>query len=105
MSACNIRFFKKPTFYFIQRKYLWPVVNNLFLKQPKEVLQSFRELAGDGRCDSLGHNAKYGTYSLIEVTTEKIIACVAAVSFPFPNGREGDENCERLRKRRSRGRG
>ena len=77
MSACNIRFFKKSTFYYIQRKYLWPVVNNHFLKQQKEVLQSLRGqhlvLAGDGRCDSPGHNAKYGTYSLIEVTTEKII--------------------------------
>ena len=30
-------------------------------------------LAGDGGCDSPGHNAKYGTYSLIEATTEKII--------------------------------
>ena len=42
MSACNIRFFKKSTFYYIQRKYLWPVVNNHFLKQQKEVLQSLR---------------------------------------------------------------
>ena len=55
MSACNIRFFKKTTFCYIKRMYLWPV------------------LAGDGRCDSPGYNAKYGTYSLIEVTTEKII--------------------------------
>ena len=30
-------------------------------------------LAGDGRCDSPGHNAKYGTYSVMEVTTEKIV--------------------------------
>ena len=30
-------------------------------------------LAGDGRCDSPGHNAKYGTYGLMEVTTEKIV--------------------------------
>ena len=30
-------------------------------------------LASDGRCDSPGHNAKYGTYSVMEVTTEKIV--------------------------------
>ena len=30
-------------------------------------------LAGDDRCDSPGHNAKYGTYSVMEVTTEKIV--------------------------------
>ena len=77
MSACNIRFFKKGNFNLIQRKYLWPVVNNGYLTQQKEILRSFRGhplvLAGDGRCDSPGHNAKYGTYSLIEVTTEKIV--------------------------------
>ena len=45
----------------------------------REILQSFCNrrqplvLAGDGRCDSPGHNAKYGTYSVREVTTEKIV--------------------------------
>lgn len=77
MSACNVRFFEKGTFYLIQRKYLWPVVNNYYQIQQNEVLQSFRGqplvLAGDGRCDSPGHNAKYGTYSLMEVATEKIV--------------------------------
>ena len=77
MSACNIRFFEKGNFYYIQRKYLWPVVNNHYLIQQKEALQSLRGqhlvLAGDGRCDSPGHNAKYGTYSVMEVTTEKIV--------------------------------
>ena len=77
MSACNIRFFEKGTFYYIQKKYLWPVVNNYYIVQQREILQSFRGqplvLAGDGRCDSPGHNAKYGTYSVMEVTTEKIV--------------------------------
>ena len=77
MSACNIRFFKKGNFNLIQRKYLWPVVNNGYLTQQNEILRSFRGqplvLAGDGRCDSPGHNAKYGTYSLMEVITEKIV--------------------------------
>lgn len=77
MSACNIRFFEKGSFYYIQRKYLWPVVNNHYIVQQREILQSFRGqplvLAGDGRCDSPGHNAKYGTYSVMEVTTEKIV--------------------------------
>ena len=30
-------------------------------------------LAGDGRSDSPGHSAKYGSYSLIELTTGKIV--------------------------------
>lgn len=76
-SSCHIRFFSKGTFNSIQRKYLWPVVNNKYLNQQREVLQSFRGerlvVAGDGRCDSPGHNAKYGTYSILEVTTNKIV--------------------------------
>lgn len=38
-------------------------------------------LAGDGRCDSPGYRAKYGTYSVMEVTTEKIVdLCLVQVS-------------------------
>ena len=77
MSVCNIRFLSKSTFYRNQRKYLWPVVNNRYLIQQREALQLLRGqplvLAGDDRCDSPGHNAKYGTYSVMEVTTEKIV--------------------------------
>ena len=35
---------------------------------------------------------------LAPVKTRKTIACVAAVSFPFPNAREREENCERVAK-------
>ena len=31
------------------------------------------QLAGDCRNDSPGHSAKYGTYSLVEQTTKKVI--------------------------------
>jgi len=35
-----------------------------------EVLQAFNEpltIGGDGRCDSPGHSAKYGSYNLMEL--------------------------------------
>ena len=32
------------------------------------------QLAGDCRNDSLGHSAKYGTYTLVEQTTKKVIS-------------------------------
>ena len=77
MTICSIRFFKKGNFNSLQRKYLWPVVNHRYLLQHRELLQSLKGerliLAGDGRCDSPGHNAKYGTYSIMHVTTEKIL--------------------------------
>ena len=77
MSASKIRFFTKGNFNSHQRKYLWPVVNQRFQLQNTELLQSLQGerlvLAGDGRCDSPGHNAKYGIYSIMHVPTEKII--------------------------------
>ena len=30
-------------------------------------------LGGDGKCDSPGHSAKYGTYSFMDVESEKIV--------------------------------
>ena len=77
MTNCNIRFFKKGNFNSTQRKYLWPVINHSYVLQHKELLQSLKGepliLAGDGRCDSPGHNAKYGTYSIMHVATEKVL--------------------------------
>lgn len=53
------------------------MVNNHYIVQQRGILQSFRGqplvLAGDRLCDSPGHNAKYETYSVMEVTTEKIV--------------------------------
>ena len=31
-------------------------------------------LNGDGRCDSPGHSAKYGTYTLMDVNSGKVVA-------------------------------
>ena len=50
------------------------MVNHRYLLQHKDLLQSLKGeplvLAGDGRCDSPGHNAKYGMH----VATEKVLA-------------------------------
>lgn len=38
-------------------------------------------MAGDGRCDSPGHCAKYCTYTLLDVESKQIVDCtVVAVS-------------------------
>lgn len=35
--------------------------------------ENYVDLCGDGRCDSLVHNAKFGTYTLMEEMTGKIV--------------------------------
>ena len=48
-------------------------------RQQKALLDKLRAsnralvLGGDGRCGSPGHSAKYGTYSLIELTCNKVV--------------------------------
>ena len=77
------------------------ILFNGYLTQQKEILQSFRRhplvLAGDGRCDSQEHNAKCGTYSLTEVTTEKIVDFplveVSEVANPNCMEKEGLKRC------------
>ena len=53
------------------------MVNHRYLLQHRELLQSLRGerlvLAGDGRYDSPGRNAKYGTYSIMHAATGKVL--------------------------------
>ena len=63
MKIMNVKFFSEKTFHNIQSSVLFPAVNALYREN---VLIRFRSkievnLSGDGRCDSPGYNAKYGT--------------------------------------------
>ena len=73
----NLKFFSEKTFYNIQDRYLFPVINEFWLKEQNSLFSelSGRDLwlSGDGRCDSPGHNAKYGTYTMIDQETNKIV--------------------------------
>uniref|UniRef100_A0A3Q2QYA5 Uncharacterized protein n=1 Tax=Fundulus heteroclitus TaxID=8078 RepID=A0A3Q2QYA5_FUNHE len=65
-----------------QTKYLVPSVNDVYKIEHENVIKSILEkqdekgivALGDGRADSPGHLAKYGTYTVMEKTTKKIIA-------------------------------
>lgn len=64
------------TFYEIQDGYLWPATQSVWLQEQDSLLKACTELltiAGDGRANSPGHCAKYGTYTFLEVHQEKII--------------------------------
>lgn len=65
------------TYFRHQRDYLQPVVSTVYQSKQVALLSSLRNhplvLAGDGRADSPGHSAKYGTYSVLEMSCSKII--------------------------------
>ena len=75
----GIQLFAKDTFYRIQKRFVAPVVNLFWREDNLRVLQMLRngltcKIAGDARCDSPGHNAKYSTYSFINQATGHIVA-------------------------------
>ncbi|KAK2555213.1 hypothetical protein P5673_023192 [Acropora cervicornis] len=62
----------------IQRVYLAPVVSRCWENEQLFLLTSLKgkaiDLGGDARCDSPGHSAKYGTYHLVELNLNKVLA-------------------------------
>ena len=68
-----------PTFFRHQSSYLLPAVSSVWIRHQERLLSKFKEskvnlqVGGDGRADSPGHCAKYGTYLLIELTCNKVV--------------------------------
>ena len=66
----NLKCIGKGTYYNLREKYVFPVVTTTWKEQQAEVFADLKSretgavLAGDGRCDSPGHCAKYCTYTL-----------------------------------------
>ncbi|XP_077564701.1 uncharacterized protein LOC144180190 [Haemaphysalis longicornis] len=65
------------TFFTIQHDHLWPAIDKLWTANQQHLLEKAQgspvKLAGDGRADSPGFSAKYGTYSLLDVEKNKIL--------------------------------
>ncbi|XP_015747740.1 PREDICTED: uncharacterized protein LOC107327508 [Acropora digitifera] len=72
--------FSEPTFYYHQRHLLIPTVISFWRKYQSRILESLKGkevvIAGDGRHDSMGHSAKYGTYTIFCCTVGLIIHIV-----------------------------
>ena len=73
----NLAVFSERYFYRLQKEYLYPVVHTNYIRQQEAVIEYLRgnqlHLSGDGRCDSPGYSAKYGTYSLMDSATDLIL--------------------------------
>ena len=100
-SFLNLKFFSHTTFYNVQNKYLFPVVNKAWKEERSSVLDEVKsngpvDLIGDGRCDSPGHNAKYCTYTMM--TDEGKVAAINVVQVTQVTSsnameKEGFERC------------
>lgn len=78
----NLQFVSKTTFQTVQREIVMPVVDHSWTVMQDHIFKKIKDsnrclrLAGDGRCDSPGFNAKYCTYSLLDMETQEIVAFV-----------------------------
>ena len=86
MAHClKLQIFSNRTLYALQNKYIYGAVNNIYKEYRSRIFNqhcgSSLRLSGDGRCDSPGHTAKYGTYSVIIQNSSQILhfhlACAA----------------------------
>ena len=66
----KLSIFSEKTFYNIQDKYLFPVINEVWEGEQNAVFDDLKNkelwLSGNGRCDSPGHSVKCGTYTMID---------------------------------------
>ena len=77
-KTATVSFFSHTTFYRIQKKLVIPAIHRLFTTQRQLLFDDAKErgsinLLGDGRCDSPGYNAKYGTYTIMDSFTGMIL--------------------------------
>lgn len=79
MKRMNVPTTAYSTFMHHQKPYLHPAVERTYRQQQSTLLNEIKAegreltLGGDGRCDSPGHSAKFGCYSLMDLEQNKIL--------------------------------
>ena len=62
-----------------QSQILQPAVKKVWEKEQLLLMNTIRKekrnlfLSGDGRCDSPGHSAKFGSYTIIDIFSDKVV--------------------------------
>ena len=77
-DSINIPHFSRALFYNIQKTLLFPTLNSFYKRYRSKIINicTTREennFIGNGRSDSPGYSAKYGTYSLMSTDLNKIV--------------------------------
>ena len=73
LNCCTIT---PKTFFRHQSKFLQPAIESVWKQQQSLLFKEFMHglvLSGDGRADSLGRSAKYRSYTVIELTCNKVV--------------------------------
>lgn len=79
LEFMNVASISARTFYRHARSYVNPVIIQQWREHQQQLLNSLREkedglvLAGDGRCDSPGYSAKFGSYTLMEQQVNRVV--------------------------------
>ncbi|XP_033127102.1 uncharacterized protein LOC117124881 [Anneissia japonica] len=74
----GVKSYERHTYFRHQRLFLIPAILNVWKDKQADLLQAARHsdvtVGGDARCDSMGHSAKYGSYTLLDLDKNKILA-------------------------------
>lgn len=77
LTSCGVQTISLTTFFRHQKKFLLKTVSNVWFRKETALFESLKNkklvLGGDGRSDSMGHSAKYGSYTIMELEENKII--------------------------------
>ena len=76
LKFMKVELFCLRTFFQIQSCYLIPAVDNVWFDERECILNEITgpvHVGGDARCCLPGHTAKYGSYTLMDLTTNKIL--------------------------------
>ena len=78
-SSLNCATIKRMTFFRHQKAYLQPAINCVWETEQRTLINELQRkkqglvLGVDGRADSPGHSAKYGTYSVVDLKQSKVL--------------------------------
>lgn len=79
MSHMRVACISNRTFYSHQTQYLEPSILSVWSQEQSKLLAESKakstslSIGGDGRADSPGHSAKYGSYGIIDFHTNKVL--------------------------------
>jgi hypothetical protein len=75
-EVMKLAVFQPSTYFRHQKQVLVPIVCSVWNRHQQDLVSNLSQVtvAGDARCDSIGHCAKFGSYTLIDLNEKKVIA-------------------------------